>query len=202
MSCLSISGLYFLTGWVSKDAILLAMFRSSSPLLGLILFYAGALLTMTYCVRLCFCCFTADAGIVPLCCSTTSPSLFIFPSLSLLILSVLEGWVLASSFSLQCPVVCGIDMFVLFFLFVISCSMASSLARKQFLACTSLLEAGRLVGLAVSRYDLFFRATSLESLRCSAFGLGWGNRSVTAAVPFGPFTVRTLLFLRLGAVLL
>ena len=118
MSCLSISGLYFLTGWVSKDAILLAMFRSSSPLLGLILFYTGALLTMTYCVRLCYSCFSADASIVTLCCSSSSPTLVVFPSLSLLILSVLEGWVLSHSFSLQCPVVCGSDLFVLLVLFV------------------------------------------------------------------------------------
>jgi NADH:ubiquinone oxidoreductase subunit 5 (subunit L)/multisubunit Na+/H+ antiporter MnhA subunit len=120
VSSLSISGFYFLTGWVSKDAILLAMFRSSSPLLGLSLFYAGALLTMTYCVRLCYSCFSADASIVPLCSSSRSPCLVFVPSLSLLILSVLEGWVLTHSLSLQCPVVCGIDMFVLLVLFVLS----------------------------------------------------------------------------------
>lgn len=120
MSCLSISGLYFLTGWVSKDAILLAMFRSTSPLLGLILFYTGALLTITYCVRLCISCFSAASSFVPLGCSSSSPTLVIVPSLSLLILSVLEGWVLSVSFSLQCPVVCGSDMFVLLILFVLS----------------------------------------------------------------------------------
>lgn len=202
MSCLSISGLYFLTGWVSKDAILLAMFNSTSPLLGLILFYAGALLTMTYCVRLCFSCFSADASIVPLCCSSSSPALIVVPSLSLLILSVLEGWVLTHSLSMQCPVVCGSDMFVLLILFAASCILANSLVRMRHFVRAPQVEAGSLVGLVVSRSDQFYHVTKLESLGCSALGLAWGSRTLCSAMGAGPITVRTLLFLRLGAVLL
>jgi len=80
--------------------------------------------------------------------------------------------------------------------------LASSLDYNQFLVCTSLVEANSLVGLAVSRSDRLFLVTQLESVACSAFGLSWGNRTVRKALPSGPFTIRTLLFLRLGAVLL
>jgi hypothetical protein len=80
--------------------------------------------------------------------------------------------------------------------------LASSLASKQYFGFTTQVEAGRLVGLALSRSDTFYIVTKLETLGCSALGLAWGNRTVSAALPSGPFTVRTLLFLRLGAVLL
>lgn len=201
MSCLSISGLYFLTGWVSKDAILLAMFRSTSHLLGLILFYAGALLTMTYCVRLCFSCFSRQASIVPLCCSSSAPALVIVPSLSLVILRVLEGWVLAHSSALQCPVVNCLDSCVLLFLFVISYSLATILPRRMVFTDSSFYEAGSLVGLALTRTDSADNFTSLEAIGGSALGLSWCKGSLTSSVPSGRFAVRTLLFLRLGVVL-
>lgn len=80
--------------------------------------------------------------------------------------------------------------------------MASSLARNRYFSCTTQVEAGGLVGLAMSRSDRFYLVTSLESVGCSALGLAWCKGTVSAALPSGPFTFRTLLFLRLGAVLL
>jgi len=97
-ACISICGMVFLSGWVTKEAILEARFNSVVNLFTLLLFYLGIGLTLVYSFRLAYI-FSVSSGHSNLLTSTFSCSLpNKAPLFWLLSLSVVQGYI----FDLNC----------------------------------------------------------------------------------------------------
>jgi len=94
----SICGLPFLSGWVSKDAILEAGFNNTVGLGLLVLFYLGVALTLLYSIRLVRLLFVSCSQFTSVAVSYSCTGLIKVPIFLLLSLSVLQG----SSFSFNC----------------------------------------------------------------------------------------------------
>jgi len=93
VAMLSICGFVFLSGWVSKEAILGRIVNTSSGLLLLILFYFGLAFTLAYSLRLCQL-LVDSSHFGPLCFSSVSASLFCKAPVFILVLSAvcLGSW--------------------------------------------------------------------------------------------------------------
>lgn len=97
-ACISMCGLVFLSGWVTKEAILECRFNSSFNLITLLLFYLGIGLTLVYSFRLAYI-FSVPSGNATLITSSFSCNLPIkAPLYWLLRISVLQGY----AFDLYC----------------------------------------------------------------------------------------------------
>jgi len=112
----SLCGITFMSGWVSKEAILRVFYNSSSSLILLFLYYVGIALTLSYSTRLVLLaargsCFLPQVLVAPL-----LPSVVKFPLLFLALLSVLEGRLLSPRLGLNFTC---IEYWEALFLFVI-----------------------------------------------------------------------------------
>ena len=97
-ACISICGLVFLSGWVTKEAILVASFNAYISAISLLLIYLGIGLTLVYSLRLVYS-FLASALQTSVLTPTFSCSLAIkIPMFWLLRQSVFQGYV----FNLYC----------------------------------------------------------------------------------------------------
>jgi len=90
----SISGIVFLSGWVTKEAILEGCFRASTGLCTLVLFYLGIGITLAYSVSLLRLLYLSIFNTVALCSSFSCTLVTKVPLLFLLLLSVLQGLVI------------------------------------------------------------------------------------------------------------
>jgi len=97
-ACISMCGLVFLSGWVTKEAILESRFNSVVSLITLLLFYLGIGLTLVYSFRLAYI-FSVSSGHATLLSSSFSITLPIkAPLYWLFLLSVIQGYI----FDLNC----------------------------------------------------------------------------------------------------
>jgi len=90
----SISGIVFLSGWVTKEAILEGCIRTSSGVCTLILFYLGIGITLAYRLSLLRLLTLSSTNTVALCCSYSCSLVVKVPFLLLLLASVLQGFVI------------------------------------------------------------------------------------------------------------
>jgi len=91
-ACISICGLVFLSGWVTKEAILESSFNSVVNLITLLLFYLGIGLTLVYSIRLAYI-FSVTSGHATILTSSFSCNLPAkAPLYWLLRLSVIQGY--------------------------------------------------------------------------------------------------------------
>jgi len=103
LSCLSISilsmcGIFFLRGWVTKDAILESCLCSSTSTLGLVLFYLTIGLTVSYSLRLVNCLFSSTSHFAVLTRLTGAASFCKYPLWTLGGISILGGHSVISKF--------------------------------------------------------------------------------------------------------
>jgi len=95
---LSMCGLVFLSGWVTKEAILESRFNNVVSLISLLFFYLGIGLTLVYSLRLAYTLIYTSTHITPLSPTFSSPLNAKAPMYWLLSLSVLQGYF----FNLNC----------------------------------------------------------------------------------------------------
>jgi len=93
-ACISMCGLVFLSGWVTKEAILESRFNSVVNLFTLLLFYLGIGLTLVYRLRLAYTLWTSSGHSGPLTITFSSPQPIKAPLYWLLRLSVIQGYIL------------------------------------------------------------------------------------------------------------
>jgi len=91
VSMASICGFIFLSGWVTKDAILVRIYNSHTGLVVLLLFYLGIRLTLVYSLRLFWLVSgtTSSSAVIGLSCPM--PPILFLPLLGLLVLSIVYG---------------------------------------------------------------------------------------------------------------
>jgi len=87
----SMCGLVFLSGWVTKEAILESRFSSNCRSVVLLLFYGGIGLTALYSLRLVFHLASPVGHFHQLRCSGSLPNAVAFPLVCLLVLSLVQG---------------------------------------------------------------------------------------------------------------
>jgi len=138
-ACISICGLVFLSGWVSKEAILESRFNNIVNLITLLLFYLGIGLTLVYSFRLAYV-FTVSSGHSSLLTATFSCALPIkAPLYWLLRLSVLQGYI----FDLNCfvtpPLLTYEDKFVVWGVLLSSLGLGLCLSKRVGVASSPLL---------------------------------------------------------------
>ena len=95
---LSMCGLVFLSGWVTKEAILESRFSNLVSLCSVLFFYLGIGLTLVYSLRLAFSLLVTTSHTPPLSHSFSSPLCAKAPMYWLLSLSVIQGYI----FNLNC----------------------------------------------------------------------------------------------------
>lgn len=91
LACTSMCGLVFLSGWVTKDAILESCINNCLGLVFLFAFYLGIALTLLYRLRLIFLMFSSMGSLVLPSPSFRNPSIVLVPMFWLLLLSVVQG---------------------------------------------------------------------------------------------------------------
>jgi len=91
VSVCSLCGVFFLSGWASKDGVLLVLFNSLSSWLILCLFYFGMILTVCYRCRLVFSVGLGEFGSRPLSISLAPSTVCFGPMLWLSALRVCQG---------------------------------------------------------------------------------------------------------------
>jgi len=87
----SMCGLVFLSGWVTKEAILEARLSSSTSFATVFLFYVGIGVTILYCMRLIILLASPEGHFLLHSCSARAPRVVALPLLFLFSLSVLQG---------------------------------------------------------------------------------------------------------------
>lgn len=92
-ACLSMCGLAFLSGWVTKEAILESRFNNVVSLISLLFFYLGIGLTLVYSLRLAFTTLATSRHTTPLSPSFSVSLLAKAPLYWLLSLSVMQGYI-------------------------------------------------------------------------------------------------------------
>merc|ERR1739838_717915 len=118
ISMLSMCGFVFLSGWVTKEAILGACVNSYSGTLMLILFYFGLALTTAYSLRLTIS-FAGSSHQRPHCSILDSPSRVCkAPVLALVLGAVSQGSICWSSSFFTFSFMGVVDMVLVFFVFV------------------------------------------------------------------------------------
>jgi len=95
---ISMCGLVFLSGWVTKEAILETRFNNVASLCSLLFFYLGIGLTLVYSLRLVYSLFFNTRSTFGLTPTFSCSRLIRYPMFFLLSLSVIQGYV----FDLKC----------------------------------------------------------------------------------------------------
>jgi len=90
----SICGFIFLSGWVTKDAILVRLYNRHTGIFVLLSFYLRISLTLLYSLRLLMTVSGPGVSSVPLGSALSMPSILVFPCLVLLVHSIVSGVVL------------------------------------------------------------------------------------------------------------
>jgi len=135
-ACISMCGLVFLSGWVTKEAILESRFNSVVNLLTLLLFYLGIGLTLVYRFRLAYICSVSSchATLLSSSYSCTLPNKA--PLYWLLRLSVIQGYI----FGLNClsspPLLSYEDKFVVWGVLLSSIVLGHCLSWRVGFACS------------------------------------------------------------------
>jgi len=119
LSLASMCGLVFLSGFYSKEAILVAVYNSSSGLFSALLFYLGIGLTLGYSFRFMQMVVRAHCSSVPISVSAGLPPLAIFPLWWLLVCSLVQGSSMISTFSRTTRVLKFIDIIILYVILLI-----------------------------------------------------------------------------------
>jgi len=111
-ACISMCGLVFLSGWVTKEAILESRFNSVVALLTLLLFYLGIGLTLVYSFRLAYI-FSVSSSHTTILSPTFSCSLTIkAPLYWLLRLTVIQGYIFELKAFAPLTILSIVDKFV------------------------------------------------------------------------------------------
>jgi len=113
-------GLVFLSGFYSKEAILVAYYNSSSGYISALLFYIGIGLTLGYSLRFMILVACARSLFVPISPSTTLPLVATLPLCWLLLCSLVQGSAIIHTFSASFRVLALVDVLFLFVLIFIS----------------------------------------------------------------------------------
>lgn len=142
---ISLCGLVFLSGWVTKEAILETRFNSAVSICSLLLFYLGIGLTLVYSLRLSYTLLASSVHTAILSPSFSCSGLIKAPLFWLLLQTVLQGFV----FNLNCYaspsflsfedkiVVWGLLLLSLFFRFWLVTTSTSSSAPYSYLGLTT-----------------------------------------------------------------
>jgi len=91
-SCLSMCGIGFLSGWVTKEAILFACYSRFLSLTTLLLLYLGVCLTIIYSLRLLVLCSSVDLFFPANCVTSSGSRLNILPMFWLLLNAICQGY--------------------------------------------------------------------------------------------------------------
>lgn len=94
LACVSMCGLVFTSGWVSKDTILASAFCTSTPLSLVIFFYFGLVLTVAYRIRIVYWASSVHSAHLPSTCTLNLGSVLKFPLYSLCSLRILQGMIM------------------------------------------------------------------------------------------------------------
>jgi len=175
-ACISICGLVFLSGWVTKEAILESSFNSVVNLITLLLFYLGIGLTLVYSFRLVYI-FSVNSGHASLLTSTFSCTLPIkAPLYWLLRLSVFQGYIFGNSCSATLSLLTFEDKFVVWGVLLSSIGLGLSLSKRVVIASSPFLYLGLSFSLArhlsVSVTPLYF--TEVSALQGGGLA-GWSS---------------------------
>jgi len=130
-SIASMCGLVCLSGFFSKEAILVALYNSSSGYISALLFYIGIGLTIGYSLRFMLLVVCAQTFCVPLSTSTALPSLATLPLCWLLLCSLVQGSSIIHVFSASFRGLALVDVLFLFVLILISFLMSFLGARSR-----------------------------------------------------------------------
>jgi len=179
-------GLVFLSGWVTKEAILESCLNTGVSLSVLVLYYLGIGMTLIYCLRLCRLLFDGQSQAAYTCLKVTYPRSVADPMKCIALQSIMSGWLF---FDLTCgsfpAVLRWVDKIVVWLAFLASLvifyylsyvsfcprppiSMLSNttylLSSKAMLASEfNLLEDSSLQGLGLANFRLLFKPLSLGS---------------------------------------
>lgn len=131
-ACLSMCGLVFLSGWVTKEAILEACVSNNYSVSILILFYLGIGLTLGYRLSLLRLIFFSHAFNSRLSCSFSPSRLLKLPMFMLLILSLFQGYI----FNLNCffspSFLCLEDKFLVWGVLIVTVAIILPLLSLRF----------------------------------------------------------------------
>jgi len=120
-SCLSMCGFVFLSGWVTKEAVLFACYNGSQGLAALVFFYVGIGLTVCYSLRLLLI-LSAHHSHSPSFTPSYSCSFFVkLPFLMLLLSTVFQGSLLNLNCIYQPSFQCFEDSLFVWCVFIVSC---------------------------------------------------------------------------------
>merc|ERR1712087_658477 len=92
VGCSSMCGLPFLSGWVTKEAMLESCLNSGGSLFTLVIYYLGIGLTLLYCVRLCQLLFKASSVVSYTNLRVVYPRTVADPLKCIAVQSILSGW--------------------------------------------------------------------------------------------------------------
>lgn len=197
VSRLSMSGLFFLSGWVSKEAILEASYNSRSPFLATILFYLGIVLTLVYRFRLLLLCMNSSSGFIALRCNTPCICLVFYPTLVLLLFSCSQG-VLLSKLSLsQLSVLSVFDKLIIILLWGASLLLSHLSMFILIPSISNFISFSYLVHYSSSLIVKRSYPKYLEVSPVQGFGLASSSRFVNRISRSKLPTLRVFLFFRL-----
>jgi len=199
---LSMCGLLFLSGWVSKEAILESGFNNVVSVFSLVLFYVGIGLTLAYRLRLVAIILRSSYSSTASSPTLRSPLLVKVPSFWLLLLTIIEGFtfnqkIFAGPYFLRME-----DKFVIFGVLCVS-----ALARLRFRVVSAPSHSPFfLLGLTTSFLrNITVQGTNVFSTEVSAFqggGLACLPSLLNSIRPGTHFFAKLTVFLSLSFVLL
>lgn len=185
VACSSMCGLVFLSGWVTKEAILEACLNNDVSLVSLVLFYLGIGLTLIYCLRITKLLLFPQSQAAYHSITVAYPHSVTDPIKCLLLQSIISGWIFYKDIN-SFPSVLRLEdklivwftfLFSLFFFFLFSeayfslsppislLSYSTNFLSSKALAASKLssLEVTSVHGLGLANFSNLFKPLSLGS---------------------------------------